>query len=53
MKINFNAEKISSAIEMLLRGAASKVDVDRQTKVYLCKNIVRIDIKIPSEGEGN
>lgn len=41
-----NTPKLEQAIRMLLTGAASKVDIDKNTKVYLCKNIVRIDIKL-------
>lgn len=38
--------KISEAVASVLAGTCSKVIVNDNVKVYACKNIVRIDLKV-------
>ncbi len=41
--------KIARAVRSILEGTCSRVDVNENVKVYECKNIVRIDLKITEE----
>lgn len=50
MKVKFDAEKIAKAIEAVTSGVCKRVDVDADTKVYECKNVIRIDLKCQSDG---
>lgn len=43
--IKFDAEKIAAAIKSIEDGVCKRVDVDENTKVYECKNVIRIDLK--------
>ena len=38
--------KIAEAIETILRGTCKRIDVNNDIKVYECKNIIRIDLKV-------
>lgn len=38
--------KIASAAQDILHGVCSKVIINDNVKVYQCKNIIRIDLKI-------
>ena len=48
-KVVFNVDKINEAIKAVLLGTCSRVDIDKTAKVYECKNIIRIDLKITEE----
>lgn len=37
--------RILEAIQAIQKGVCARVDVDKDTKVYRCKNVIRIDIK--------
>ena len=39
-------EKLSEAIQRIVEGSCKRVDVSEDIKVYECKDIVRIDIKM-------
>lgn len=39
-------DKINNAIESLSCGLCSRVDVHQDIKVYLVKNVIRVDIKM-------
>lgn len=41
--------KMGDAIEFILEGKCKRVDVSPDVKVYECKNIIRIDIKIHTD----
>lgn len=41
--------KVAEAIENILKGTCSKVIVNDNVKVYQCKNIIRIDLKVEEE----
>lgn len=41
--------KIEEAIKTILSGVCKRVDIDGITKVYLVKNVIRIDIKLSEE----
>ena len=41
--------KIAEAVESILAGTCSKVIINDNVKVYQCKNIVRIDLKIEED----
>lgn len=41
--------KIADAIESILAGTCSKVIINDNVKVYQCKNIIRIDLKVEGE----
>ena len=43
--IKLDVEKITAAIKTIEDGICKRVDVDDNTKVYACKNIIRIDLK--------
>ena len=48
-KVDFDKEtrkKIEEAICSILDGVCSRVDVNKNVKVYECKNVLRIDLKI-------
>lgn len=50
--VDFDKEtrkKIEEAIGCILEGICSRVDVNKNVKVYACKNIVRIDLKVLDE----
>lgn len=38
-------QKVAKAIQTIQDGVCKRVDVDENIKVYVCKNIIRIDIK--------
>ena len=40
---------IIRAVETVLRGEARRVDVAPDIKVYECKNVIRIDLKMAGE----
>lgn len=39
-------EKLPGAIQRIVEGSCKRVDVSEDIKVYECKDIVRIDIKM-------
>ena len=39
-------DQLNQAVETVLSGVCKRVDVDDKVKVYACKNIIRIDIKV-------
>lgn len=39
-------KKIEEAIGNILEGICSRVDVNKNVKVYECKNVIRVDLKI-------
>lgn len=41
-----NVEDIKRAVGLILEGVCSRVDVSDGVKVYACKNIIRIDLKV-------
>lgn len=41
--------KITEAVESILKGTCARVDVNKNVKVYECKNVIRIDLKIVEE----
>lgn len=41
-----NMKAIQEAIEIIKRGVCARVDISPDIKVYRCKNIIRIDIKV-------
>lgn len=41
--------KIASAIQDILECVCSRVDVNKNVKVYECKNVIRIDLKITED----
>lgn len=43
-------DKIQRAITLVLSGNCKKVDVSPSVKVYECKDVIRIDLKI-SDGD--
>ena len=43
---------IIRAVEAVLRGEARRVDVAPDIKVYECKNVIRIDLKMSGELDG-
>lgn len=43
---NIDFNKIRHAITSVLSGNCKRVDISPDVKVYECKNIIRIDIKI-------
>lgn len=50
--VDFDQEtcvKLASAIQDILHGFCSKVIVNDNVKVYQCKNIIRVDLKIKEE----
>ena len=51
-KVEFSqvdSSKIAEAIDLILKGKCSKVIVSDNVKVYQCKNIIRIDLKIKED----
>lgn len=42
-------KKIEEAIGNILEGICSRVDVNKNVKVYECKNVIRIDLKVVEE----
>ena len=51
-KVDFSAWtqlKVAEAIETILRGTCKRIDVNKDVKVYECKNVIRIDLKIKEE----
>jgi hypothetical protein len=48
-KAKVDPQKLDTAIEVILSGAADRVDLDGNTKVYKCAGIIRVDIKIKDE----
>lgn len=52
--VDFNKEarkKIEEAVGSILNGTCSRVDVNKNVKVYECKNVIRIDLKITESPE--
>lgn len=43
---NVDWQKIERAVKMILSGNMQRVDVAKNIKVYECKNVIRIDLKI-------
>ena len=43
---NLNDRKLSKAIDMVVAGTCKRVDVSPDVKVYLVKNVVRVDLKL-------
>ena len=41
--------KIASAIQDILECVCSRVDINKNVKVYECKNVIRIDLKVTEE----
>lgn len=41
-----NVEDIKRAVGMILEGVCARIDVADGVKVYECKNIIRIDLKV-------
>lgn len=41
--------KIEDALKCILNGTCSRVDISKNVKVYECKNVIRIDLKITEE----
>jgi hypothetical protein len=51
-KVDFSQEtcvKIASAVQDILEGVCARVDVNKNVKVYECKNVIRIDLKVTEE----
>ena len=51
-KVDFSQEtcvKIASAVQDILEGVCARVDVNKDVKVYACKNIIRIDLKVTED----
>ena len=46
--VEFDAEKLKRAIQLVLEGACSKVHVSDYVQVYKVQNVVRVDFKIKS-----
>lgn len=42
-------KRIQEAIDTIKRGVCKRIDVDDRVKVYLVKNVIRIDIKEETE----
>ena len=38
-------QQVQEAIDAIKRGVCKRIDVNDQVKVYLVKNVIRIDIK--------
>lgn len=50
--VDFSQEtcvKIASAVQDILECVCSRVDVNKNVKVYACKNVIRIDLKVVKE----
>ena len=48
-KVDFSQEtcrKLDSAICDIMEGICSRVDINPYVKVYECKNVIRIDLKV-------
>ena len=43
--------KIEEALCNILDGVCSRVDISKNVKVYECKNVIRIDLKITKSPE--
>lgn len=39
-------QKIERAVKLILNGSMQRVDVAENIKVYECRNVIRIDLKI-------
>lgn len=51
-KVDFSPqtrEHIKSAIEDILKRRCSRVDINPDVKVYACKNVIRVDLKITED----
>ena len=44
-----NVEAIKRAVGLILEDVCSRVDVSDGIKVYECKNIIRIDLKVEDD----
>lgn len=42
-------EKIGNAIQTILDGTCQRVDINPGAKVYLVKNVIRIDLKVKDD----
>lgn len=54
--VDFSQEtcaKIASAVQDIFEGVCSRVDINKNVKVYECKNVIRIDLKIVNVEESN
>lgn len=50
--VDFSKEtrkKIEEAVGVILEGICSRVDINKNVKVYECKNVIRIDLKVTEE----
>ena len=50
--VDFSKEtrkKIEEAIGVILEGICSRVDINKNVKVYECKNVIRIDLKVSED----
>ncbi len=53
-RVDFGPEtqkKIDEALWVILEGNCSRVDINKNVKVYECKNVLRIDLKIEDTSE--
>ena len=53
MTVNFSPstrEVIDEAMCLILEGKCKRVDVAPDVKVYECKNVIRIDLKVNDDG---
>ena len=39
-------KKIACAIDSIINGEVARADINKNVKVYECKNVIRIDLKI-------
>lgn len=39
-------QKIERAVKLILNGSMQRVDVAENIKVYECRNVIRIDLKV-------
>ena len=48
---NLNYRELSKAIDMVMTGTCTRVDVSSDIKVYAVKNVVRVDLKVSQLSE--
>lgn len=46
MKLDFSQEELQRAIDLILSGMCTKIELSKTVKIYKCKNIIRVDIKV-------
>lgn len=51
--VSFSSSKIQKAIQTVLEGTTKRCDLPDGTKVYECKNIIRVDLPIVKRGTSN